>query len=189
MSEQTSLPGFDVEPVTTPDETHALAKAIFEENLAADDGWGDIYLSLLEEGWEWRKAAYIAWASLPALQRHPPTLKEFASLIGLRGTSAILNWRNKNKAIDLTVAKLSQQLVMEAAPDIVQALLDSASNPNYKHAPDRRVALEMAGLYTPRSKIALGQDGASDTDETELSTEELRRLAAMGEAGKGDADA
>lgn len=178
MAQQQIIPGVDAPQPQQYDELHLEEKRLFEEMLG-DLPWADVYLALLEEGWAWRKAAYIAWASLPAEGRHPRFLKEFASIVGLNSTRAIRNWRMQNKAIDLAVQKLSMSMLLEHAPEVVDALIESASDPGYKHAPDRRVALEMMGMYTPRQRLGLFEDEPAEADMENLSNEELARLAGV----------
>jgi hypothetical protein len=178
---QPALSGIPVESYTPDDQSHPAELALFEQVLGGL-AWADTYGALLEEGWEWRKAAYIAWASLPAATRQPGSMGEFASVIGLRSTKPIRAWRLKNKAIDLAVQKLSLSNLLDSAPAVVDALIASASNENYKSAPDRKLYFEMTGMYVPRSKVGIGiDDGESDGDMSNLSREDLARLAGMGE--------
>lgn len=180
-SPQQPLPGMPdgIEPTAGDDQTHAASHALFSTVLG-DLAWSDTYQALLEEGWEWRKAAYIAWASLPAIGRQPATLGEFANLIGLRSTKAIRAWRMKNKAIDLAVQRLSLGSLIDSAPAVIEALVESASDPNYKASPDRKLYFEMTGMYVPRSRIGVGIDDAEADDPAAMSREELARLAGMG---------
>lgn len=181
-SPQQPLPGLpEVEPAAVYDQSHEYELALFSEMLG-DLAWSDTYLALREEGWEWRKAAYIAWASLPAPERQPKTISEFASIIGLSTTKPIRAWRMKNKAIDLAVQRLSLSTLLDHAPKVVQALVESASDPNYKAAPDRKLYFEMTGMYVPRSKIGVGIDDSPEEDTANMSREELARLAGMGGA-------
>jgi hypothetical protein len=186
-SPQQPLPGLPgIDPAQIDDQTHAAERALFAEMLG-DLPWSDTYLALLEEGWEWRKAAYIAWASLPAKTRQPQDLGEFAGVIGLRGTKPIRSWRLKNKAIDLAVQRLSLSSLLDSAPAVIDALIASASDANYKAAPDRKLYFEMTGMYVPRSKIGVGlEDSSTDDDMSNLSREELARLAGMGSSQDDD---
>ncbi|MBK8990145.1 MAG: hypothetical protein IPM39_29460 [Chloroflexi bacterium] len=182
MQQQQPLPGLPAEPAPIYDQTHPAERALFELMLG-DFPWSDTYLALLEEGWEWRKAAYIAWASLPATSRRPPSLGQFADVIGLATTKQIRAWRLKNKAIDLAVQRLSLSNLLDDAPAVIQALIDSASDANYKAAPDRKLFFEMTGMYVPRSRLGLALDTTEDdADMSSLSRDDLARLAGMGTA-------
>lgn len=172
---QNALPGVERETADERDDSHAAERLLFEQMLG-ELPFADRYYALLAGGWGWRKASYIAWQSIPRNYRRPETMQEFASVIGLSSTKAIREWRTQNPAIDLAVAKMAQALVWERIPDAVEALMESASNAGYKHAPDRRVALEMAGLYVPRSKMVV-EENASEPERK--SDAELARLAGM----------
>lgn len=176
---QPAFSGLPVPDYTPDDQSHPAELALFEQMLG-DLAWSDTYGALLGEGWEWRKAAYIAWASLPATTRQPSTMGEFASVIGLSSTKPIRAWRLKNKAIDLAVQRLSLSNLLDSAPAVVDALITSASDANYKSAPDRKLYFEMTGMYVPRSKVGIGiDDDAGDGDMSSLSREDLARLAGM----------
>jgi len=175
-TQQNALPGFNVEARNLLDQSHEAERRLFTAMLG-DLSWGDQFAALIGEGWPWRKAAYIAWAALPATYRQPATLADFASIIGLKTTTAIRTWRTKNAAIDAAVAKLAMGALLESAPDVVAALTTSASDPSYKHAPDRKVYLEIAGIYTPKSKHELSLDDNSTMEN--MSDQELARLAGL----------
>lgn len=178
---QQVLPGIPAEPPDVIDQSHAADLALFEQILG-DLPWSDTYSALLEEGWEWRKAAYIAWASLPATTRQPKTVADFAGMVGLRSAKAIRRWRMTNKAIDLQVQKLSLSNLLDSAPAVVEALIESASDSNYKSAPDRKLFFEMTGMYVPRSKLGLSVDEPDDdANMSDMSREDLARLAGMGD--------
>lgn len=181
------LPGLEdyVNEVEVADQGHPQALAAFL--LILDRlPWADRFVAEIGQGWGWRKAAYIAWASMPANLRSPKTLGQtkdgengLAQLLGLRSEKAFARWRKDNPAIDQAVARFAMESVMAATPDIVNALIESASNPSYKHAPDRKIALAMSGLYQKEQTLLLkGQE--TEEDMAQKSDEELERLAAMG---------
>lgn len=180
MPTQDALPGVDIDAVQVIDQEHHQERLLFEEMLG-DLAWSDTYRALLDEGWAWRKAAYIAWASQPASYRAPETQQDFASLIGLRSTRAIRTWRNQNKAIDLAVQKLCMASLLDGAPDVIEAMVESASNPGYKHAPDRRLFADI--MQWRKTEIGLYDAGDQADDLEEMSTEELARLAGTAQGG------
>jgi len=188
--QQNGLPGLDIEPVSIIDIQHTEEKRLFEHMLG-ELSWAGTYQALLAEGWGWRKAAYIAWAAVPADRRVPKNIVAgvdgqpgFANIIGLRDGSSISKWRLQNPAIDLAVRKLQMSLLNEATPDIMDALIESAATPSYKNAPDRKLALEMAGLYTPKSTVGLFHDAQQETADVERTDEsDLARLAGLGVGG------
>lgn len=145
-------------------------------NGLAKGDWLADYLKLREMGWPWRVAAYIAWASSPKAGRWPKNLAELADkVLGLRSTRAIHTWRDKYPAINTMVAVMQAAPLLEHKRDVIEALVAMASNPDYKTFNDRKLFLEMVGLYTPKSKLEL--ENKSVRDLSELSDEELDELA------------
>ena len=139
--------------------------------------WINEYSMLVETGWPWRVAAYIAWCTVPRKFRWPHTQEELAiQVLGLTTDRQIGTWRQKNPAID-TVVAIFQAAPLEAhRQEFFRALIISASNPDYKNHPDRRMALEMTGDYTPKLKAEVARTGES-RDLSELSEAELDALS------------
>jgi hypothetical protein len=109
---------------------------------------------------DWRKAAYEAWSSLPASLRKPKTLTEFADQIGLRNTATIRHWRRNDPALETRFKERLTARLLEYAPDVMMALTAVASDPDPKAHQDRKLFLEMTGLYKPKQTTELtGQDG------------------------------
>lgn len=181
--QQNSLPGMDVPAQDVVDETHAAERAVFEQLLAGVE-WGADYLALLDEGWYWRDAAYIAWKSLPKKIRQPQTYSDFCEQVGI-SVRGMTDRRNRNKAIDARAAKGVVAFgLFDRIDDVMEALVESASDPNYKAHPDRKLFLEMAGVYVPKQAVDVKavQDG---DDLSEHSEEELARLARLDELKGG----
>lgn len=179
------------ERLISPEEANkisAAARAVFDQmriSYRNEDGcaWFDDYLKLIEQGWPWRTATYIAWASSPKENRFPRTLKELATeILGLTGPRVIYVWREKYPTIDQVVALMQAAPLYEHRRDVIEALIKSARDPDYKSFNDRRLFLEMIGDYTPKSKLELGK--AAKGDEQELSDEELRAMMGEGDAGE-----
>lgn len=140
--------------------------------------WADDFYRLLDGGWPWRVAAYIAWASSPKQSRWPRTQEELASeILGLNSDRQIATWRKKNPAIDEMIGIMQAIPLLDHRRDIFEALIESASNPSSKGAQDRKTALSMTGDYVPRQKVEVEREKADPIDLTE---EELRRMAAGG---------
>lgn len=167
-----------------PDQAHVAERRLYETMLS-DLPFGDEYLALLGEGWFWRDAAYIAWKSMPSEYRQPKNYGEFCDLIGI-SRNAMLMRRQKNKAIEIRAAKLTAGRLFEHMDDVVEALVESASNPNYKNHPDRKLYLEMTGAYTPKSSLELGMLQTEDAPLDDLNEDDLRRLAQTKELTDGD---
>jgi len=142
---------------------------------AGEQPWFADYTRLLELGWPWRVATYIAWAASPKKDRWPSSLQELATaVLGLTGPRQIYAWRKKYPAIDATVAMLQAAPLWEHRRDVLNALVISASDPDYKHHPDRKLLLEMLGDYVPRSQLDIGRKASGDI--TELSDAELEAI-------------
>lgn len=143
--------------------------------------WMDLYKRLVEGGWKWRVAVYIAWAAQPRKYRQPATQEELATqCLGLTSDRAITTWRKKNPSIDETVAVLQGAIIFDALPDAMNAMVEVASEADYKGHADRKLMFEMAGIYTPSSKITAEMAkklvNSSPDDLEDLSDEELRRI-------------
>ena len=175
----------------------AAARGVFEEREYRDgqdgqskkkegDEWIGDYVKLIEQGWPWRVACYIAWAASPKVGRWPKTLAELATeVLGLKTPQAVYRWRQKYPTIDTVVAMMQAAPLWEHRRDVLEALVDSATDPDYKSFNDRKLYLEMVGDYVPKSKLEVGKSAKGD--EAELSDDELRAI--VGEQGHSDAAA
>jgi len=137
-------------------------------------GWFDEYLKLIEQGWPWRVACYIAWAASPKQNRWPKTLNELAlKVLGLTGPRTIHTWREKHPTIDQVVALLQAAPLWEHRRDVIDALIEMAATKDYKSFNDRKLFLEMIGDYVPKSQLEVGKKTAGGLDE--MSDDELRK--------------
>jgi len=116
--------------------------------------WWEEFLGLRREGFTWRVAAWIAWAASPARGRWPETqLKLATDVLGLKADRVIAKWRAKDPRIDERIARLQVEPLMRHRRDVIEALVTSASDPDPKSHPDRRMFLEMTGDYQPRGAV------------------------------------
>lgn len=143
--------------------------------------WMELYKRLVEGGWKWRVAVYIAWAAQPKKYRFPETQEKLAiDVLGLTSDRAIATWRKKNPSIDETISVLQGAIIFDALPDAMNAMVEVASEADYKGHQDRKLMFEMAGIYTPSSKITAEMAkklvNSSPDDLEDLSDEELRRI-------------
>lgn len=139
--------------------------------------WMEQYQQLLNAGWPWRVACYIAWAASPKKTRWPKTQEELATeVLGLTGDRQIGTWRKKNPAIDEVIAVLQAAPLMAHRADVMQALADAASDPDHRNNPDRKLYLELIGDYVPRAKVDLSKPVDGD-DLSQFDEAELRRIA------------
>lgn len=151
--------------------------------------WRDEYDQLLaerdQEGrrrWDWRKAVYIAWASMPQDRRWPETQAELArDVLGLRSDRTIRQWREKDSGLDQRVAEYSgAHRLFKYRAAVFEALAEVATTPDPKGHPDRRLFLELTGDYTPKQKVEQsGPEGgpiSHKVDTDSLSEAELDQL-------------
>jgi len=118
-------------------------------------GLGDAYLRLVEAGWKWRQALYVAWARLPAEGRWPTTQAELAEVMGLRSDRTIRRWREKNPGIDLLVSQGIAGRVSARTAEVLEAAFRSATEEGYRGHNDRRMLLEIDGVYKPKADVTL----------------------------------
>lgn len=149
---QDSEPGaFPASEATPGQEESRIAFGNFQVKRS-DCPWWQAYLELRAEGWDWRKAAYIAWASSPARGRWPETQEELADkVLGLKSDRTIRKWREKQPDIDNRIQELQVAPLMRHRRDVIEALVTSATDPDSRSHQDRKLFLEMTGDYKPRS--------------------------------------
>ena len=151
--------------------------------------WMDLYKRLVEGGWKWRVAVYIAWAAQTKKYRWPTTQEELAvQCLGLTTDRAIATWRKRNPSIDETISMLQGSIIFDSLPDALNAMVEVATEPDYKGHQDRKLMFEMAGVYTPSSKITAEMAkrlvNSSADDLEDLSDEELRRIENMAHSAR-----
>ena len=125
---------------------------IFREK-AMEWPYFETFLELVDNGWPSRIAAFIAWASSPRLSREPKTQEELAHILGLTSDRQFSKWRRQYPSIDALIAKLQIEPLLKHRADVFQALAESASNPDYKHNPDRKLFTEITGDYVPSARF------------------------------------
>ncbi len=97
--------------------------------------------------WDWRKALYIAWASVPKSQREPKTLDGLVDLLGLASAGTIRNWRREDPEIGERIAALPRALLCEHVADVYAAMIAVATTPDYHGFQDRKLLLELTDEY------------------------------------------
>ena len=163
------------ERMITPEEARLISEAArgaLDTKTGRTPDWMKDYIMLREQGWPWRLACYIAWAGGPKLRRWPETLQELATeVLGLTSPRVIYTWRQKYASINTVVSMFQAQPLFEHRREIITALVASAVQPDYKGFNDRKLALEMLGDYTPKSKLEVAkgnQSGIGELSDTEL---------------------
>ena len=125
-----------------------------ERVLQAD--WWDDYRRLRLEGWDWRKAVYMAWAASPAVDRWPGTQEELAqTCLGLRTDRVIRTWKAKFPEMEERIVKLQAEPLMRHRRDVIEALVEVAKTPDPKAHQDRRMFLEITGDYRATGSLAV----------------------------------
>lgn len=143
---------------------------------------------------DWRKAVYVAWASMPASKRRPATQEELATeILGLRSSHTISNWKRKFPELEDLIAEQQAAPLLQARADIYAALADVASRHDHKAYSDRRLALELLGDYKHERALRLGGElDVSQDDEFEaMSDDELEQHIAnlqVAQAGTGPSE-
>jgi hypothetical protein len=174
-----TLPGLPETVAGNPADEAALLseqyRLIFEDSEQAA-GWLEDYFELVEEGWSWRQAVYMIWASQPK-PRTPATELELArQVLGLSSARAIRHWKADNPGMELRIRKLQLGALGKARAEVLEALVDSATTPSYRNYRDRELFLKMTGDYVPRERVDVGT-AAPESDLAALSAEELAALA------------
>lgn len=124
--------------------------------LEGKPDWLSDYLALRAEGWTWRKAAFIAWASSPTRGRWPESQEELARLVlGLRSDRTIRKWRETDSTVQECIERMKIEPLLIHRRDVLDALVRVASDPDPKAHPDRRMFLEITGDYKPKGQVAL----------------------------------
>lgn len=186
-NEQTAFPASE----TTPGQAESRSARLQFLEKKGECPWWEEYQQLRSEGWSWRIAAYIAWASTPYHNRWPENQEKLAlEVLGLRSDRTIRNWRRKNPKIDQRVGELQVEPLFRHKADVINALIDVAKTKDPKAHPDRRMFLEITGVYRPKAMTALvGADGGpvqtqEVSDFEDMSDDELdqviRNLSAAG---------
>ncbi len=149
--------------------------------------WMPLYQELLdeqagkakEERWDWRKCLYVAWRCAPATLRWPATVDELARFMGLRNTATIRHWRLKDPTIEQRIADLRVYLVDRHVSDLLFASIDCALHQAEKGFQDRKMLLEIANVYKPKTTQEItGPDGGPVRTVHEMTDDELERIAA-----------
>jgi hypothetical protein len=168
------------------------ARHAFLQN-AKDCPWLQDYLQLRLEGWDWRKAAYIAWKASPLDGRAPKTQQELATdVLGLRSDRAIRNWIEKDPAIEERVARLQIEPLFQHRRDVINTLIESAKAAGREGAADRKLYFTLTGdLKTGKGEgeTTPGRQAPGSSPFEGVSDDELERIIRNLQAAVGDAGA
>jgi hypothetical protein len=146
------------------------------------------YFALIAEGWDWRQAVYMLWASQPAGERKPATQQALATeVLGLTSDRVIRTWRDKNPAIEVRIRKLQLSILSKHRSEVLTALAEMATERDYKAHADRKLFLEMVGDYTPKQSVTVGPMVTEEEIE-DASNEDLAAIAQLPVSGDEDDD-
>lgn len=142
------------------------------------------FFDCLARGWDWRKALYIAWARLPRELRWPRSVEGLAEVMGLSSARSIRQWRSRNPEIEHEVRRAVLGTVSERTADVLAAALEAALGEGYRGYNDRRMLLEMAGVYREKSDVLVTATGPVNADEMAARREQVRRALVDWEEGR-----
>jgi len=172
------FPGMEQAAGNLYDEAQLLseqARAMFETGEGAG-AWLDDYFALQADGWSWRQAVYIIWASQPKVTRVPATESDLATqVLGLASSRAIRVWKQENPQLELRIRKQQMLELGRNRAEVLSALSESAATVSYRNYRDRELYLKINGLYTPTERVEVGV--VSEAELEALSAEELAALA------------
>jgi hypothetical protein len=146
--------------------------------------WFARFELLMDGGWPWRQATYIAWASMPKENRKPETQDSLAKeFLNLTSDRAISTWRKRNPAIDTTIAIMQSMELWEHRADSFKNLIEGMKKAgmDYKFFNHLKLFLEMTGDYVPLTQLAAVLKRKADGEPSDLSEEDI---VAMGRAAK-----
>ena len=139
--------------------------------------WLEEYYQLLDGGWPWRVAVYIAWKATPKKYRWPESQEELATtVLGLSSDRVIATWRAKNPGIDAMVQDVGSARVLDRLNDSIEAMLEVAAQPNYKGRGDRELHFKLAGVLSEQIDI---NDKTGLPDLSKLPWDEKLKLAGL----------
>lgn len=138
--------------------------------------WADDFYFLLDTGWPWRVAAYIAWACCPRKDRCPKTQDDLAiEHLGLTSRRQISTWRKKNPSIDEAIGLMQAAPLMERRKEVFEALAESAADPSFHGAQDRKTFLTITQDYIPHQKVEIERQKVDPVEFTEDELAEIER--------------
>lgn len=141
--------------------------------------WFERFEMLINGGWPWRQAVYIAWASMPKEGRVPATQEQLAiQFLNLNSDRAISTWRKKNAAIDTMVGVLQSSELWEYRADAFKGLIDGmkSAGSDYKFFNHLKLFLEMSGDYVPLTQLAAVLKRKADGSPAETDEDTLKLL-------------
>lgn len=138
--------------------------------------WMGLFQELLEGGWPWRVAVYIAWSAQAKGNRWPETQDELAiKCLGLTSDRVFSTWRKRNPHIIEVIGMLQAAVVFDALPGTYDAMIKVAHTADYKGVRDRELHYKIAGILS--DKLEVTHPGGQNLDQ--LAFNEVLRLAGI----------
>ena len=184
---------FPASPLTPGQAESRNAYARFMQELIEKAcPWLDDYNQLRSEGWDWRKATYIAWAASPIKDRWPTTQSKLAvDVLGLNSDRTIQKWRENDPAIDKRVEEFRTGLFSRHLTDIIETSIAVAKTPTPQATAERKMIFEITGIYKSKSAVAVTGDngGPIKFEDVGLSDEDRsHRIVALLDAARARRD-
>lgn len=111
-------------------------------------------MRLRGEGWDWRKAAYMAWMAAPTSLRKPETLEKLCSeVLGVNDASTVRKWRAKFPEMERRIETLKVSTLGDALADVIETWKTVAKLPDPSAHRDRITYLETMGVYKQKMEI------------------------------------
>ena len=98
----------------------------------------------------WKKAALAVWLNLPKRYRQPRTQAELAGMLGYTNDRTLRVWRQNNPNFFDETRSAMHKMMAEFLPDVMWALTETASRIGKDGTADRKMFLEMVGMYKPK---------------------------------------
>lgn len=108
-------------------------------------------------------AAYVVWRQTPTRLRVPATQIELARLLGYVKDDVFRKWRARHPVLfdDERTRGAVRNMVLDRVADVVDASLECAINGGERGFQDRKLVLEIAGVYKPTlDSTVSGKDGS-----------------------------
>jgi hypothetical protein len=117
--------------------------------------WYSDFLELRGYGLDWRKAMAVAWKASPGRNREPATQAGLASMMGLKSDRTIREWFEKQPDLEELVATFQASPLFQHRRDVIEALVESASNAEAAHSGDRKLFFQLTGDLEEKSQQRL----------------------------------
>lgn len=130
------------------------AWAEIQEALRTFDWWSE-FEELRALGLDWRKAVAVAWRASKGLNRQPETQAQLAVLMGLKSDRTIRKWFEEQPELEDLVATFQAGPLLKHRRDVIEALVESASNAEATHASDRKLFFQLTGDLEEKSQQRL----------------------------------